>query len=274
MERRTRQLGTSRRDFLRGLGLGAVGAAGLGAAVVGAASYLRGASSGPDSESAAASSTTSSTDPLDVSSTTGEPARPDPSVAIPVICRDAWGAREPSGLLPPHEISKITVHHSASVLTDNTQAPSHLRSAQRFHLDEGFVDLAYHYVIDANGNVYEARSLEQPGETFTDYDPTGHLLITCEGSFDQQPVPDAQFEALVRMIAWGTREFAVSFEAVRTHRDYTPTECPGEALYARLNDGSLPDRVRSVVGAGVTTIRLCGAEGVQTVADIEAGIPS
>jgi len=43
--------------------------------------------------------------------------------------------------------------------------------------DRNWIDIPYHFLIDPNGNVYEGRNVFTVGETATEYDPTGHLLI-------------------------------------------------------------------------------------------------
>src|SRR5687768_11080303 len=64
------------------------------------------------------------------------------------ICRSSWGGRPATGAYIPHEISRITVHHSAVALRDNRKAPAQLRSFQTDHQSRGWVDIAYHMLID------------------------------------------------------------------------------------------------------------------------------
>ena len=52
----------------------------------------------------------------------------------------------------------MTLHHTAVVLGDNSNAPARLRQHQRYHQnDRGWIDIAYHVSVDRNGNIYEAR---------------------------------------------------------------------------------------------------------------------
>lgn len=163
------------------------------------------------------------------------------------------------------------VHHSAVVLDDNRNAPERLRAHQSFHQSRGFADLAYHVVVDGHGHVYEGRDPATPGETFTEYDPEGWYLVTCEGNFDEQPLPDAQRRSLERLLAWAADEFGVDPAAIRAHSDVSPTACPGDAIEAVFADGSLIDGVRALVAGGVTTTRICGGDGEARVAAIETG---
>ena len=46
------------------------------------------------------------------------------------ICRSSWGASAPTGAFTRHQISRITLHHSAVVLRNNRKAPSQLRRSR------------------------------------------------------------------------------------------------------------------------------------------------
>jgi hypothetical protein len=187
-----------------------------------------------------------------------------------VICRSAWGAVDATPEVVRHRIEKLTLHHTAVLLDDNADAPSRARSHQRYHLDSGFSDLAYHFMVDLEGNVLEGRSLDHVGETFTEYDPTGHFLVCCEGNYDEQSPTQAQLESVVRLLAWAASEFDVDVSTLSGHRDLASTTCPGDNLYAVLADGSLTSAVHAARAAGVVRRDLCNAAGAARVAEIES----
>ncbi len=191
-------------------------------------------------------------------------------ISIDVICRDAWGAQPQSGDYTSHTISNITVHHTAVVLASNTQAPARARQHQEYHQSRGWPDLAYHYLIDANGHIYAGRPVDAVGDTGTDYDPTGHFLVCCEGDFNEQTISDAQYQSLVNLVAWGAAEFGVDPLDVRGHRDVATTSCPGDNLYPFVRDGVLADDVSAVVGP-LEIRTVCGDEGLELVAAVEEG---
>ena len=56
---------------------------------------------------------------------------------IDLLCRRAWGAQKPTGEFKRHRIKRMTVHHSAVILSDNRDAPAHIRSHQRSHTSPG-----------------------------------------------------------------------------------------------------------------------------------------
>ncbi len=191
-------------------------------------------------------------------------------VRLEVIGRDGWGAAA-SGELGSHTIEKVTFHHTGSALTDNRLAPFRMRDHQAYHQQQGWPDLAYHFVIDRNGHVYEGRPIGAPGDTSTDYDPAGHFLPVLDGNFDEQEPTEAQLAALAVLMAWAVEEFDLRTSAVGTHRDYASTACPGSALYGRLGD--LLGRMHSVRSIGpVELVLLRGDEAVARVADIETGV--
>jgi hypothetical protein len=192
---------------------------------------------------------------------------------VEVICKDAWGAAPVQGEFVGHQIERLTVHHTAVLMGSNTEAPGRMRSYQRYHQEQGWPDIAYHYLIDANGNVYEGRPVGARGDTFTDYDPTGHFLVCCDGHFDQQPIPAAQLAALTDVLAWAAIEYGAGPSTIAGHSDYASTTCPGSSLAALVADGTLHASVEQRIDSGKVSLAvLCGSAGLQRVADIEAGL--
>ena len=191
---------------------------------------------------------------------------------VDVLCRRAWGASKPTGEFERHRIKRMTVHHSAVVLSDNRDAPAHIRSHQRSHQARGWPDIAYHLVIDRNGNVYEGRPLWAVPDTATDYDPTGHFTVMCEGNFQEQRPSRAQVSALVDVLAWASERFDVAPRTISGHQDHASTACPGASLQRLIDRGEIRRRVKERLAAGgVQVSDLCGAEGRQRVEAIEAG---
>ncbi|WP_243410729.1 N-acetylmuramoyl-L-alanine amidase [Mycobacterium kansasii] len=200
------------------------------------------------------------------------PPAPRPAAAQ-LLCRDSWGARPalPGGR--PNPITRATVHHSATVLGANSNAPSRFRQDQLYHQDQlGWIDIAYHVGIDHGGNIYELRKPEIAGDTATEYDPIGHFLVLCEGNFDQEPVSEPLFNSLALVCAWAAQRYNFPPDMVAAHRDFAQTACPGANLYARMTSGELRRQVKFLLeNGGVDLLLLCGAEGLARVAAIEAG---
>jgi hypothetical protein len=193
---------------------------------------------------------------------------------VTVLCRDAWEAAAPRDGGQPHRIRRITVHHSAVVLGDNRKAPDRVRQHQRFHQDSrGWIDIAYHYGVDRNGHVYELRDPGLAGDTGTNYDPAGHLLLLAEGDFDREQPTDAQLTSVARLAAAGIGRYGLEGDlgtVVSGHRDHASTSCPGASLYAQLDE--LRTAVQRELDAGGVDLRpWCGADARARVEDIRAG---
>jgi hypothetical protein len=259
-------------------GTGALFAAGL----VGGLGVIRRPSasnpSGPDTAGTLEMSTPSAaTDPSVATVTTTSTSRPPqpastaPHRSIEVICRHAWGARPPGDGLRSHEIERLTLHHTAAPLVTNADTPSRARSSQAFHQGEGFADLAYHFLVDGNGTILEGRSAEFAGETFTSYDPTGHLLVCCEGNYNEQDPTAAQLAALADLFTWAAQAFSVDPASLGGHRDYAATSCPGDRLFGLVADGTLGGMIGDRIATRFERIDTCGSGGIARIEAIEAG---
>lgn len=231
--------------------------------------------SAPDPTTTTAQDTTTTSTLQDTTSstatteTTTEAASPVTAGAvsgstIEVIPRSAWGAVA-AGEFISHVVERITYHHSAVGFLDNRLGPARFRQHQEFHQSLGWPDIAYHLMIDRDGNVYEGRPFDAIGDTGTDYDPTGHFLPLCEGNFDEHDPSDAQLEALAAVIGWARTRFGT--DVVGIHRDYASTSCPGDRLVAR-HDAVVAASERYL---GMSLVLLSAEEGAAKVAAIEAG---
>jgi hypothetical protein len=190
---------------------------------------------------------------------------------LTALCREAWGAA-PAAAGRPHQIQQITVHHSAGLLTNNRAVPARLLGYQRNHQQRGWVDLAYHWIVDAEGNLYEGRSTDYAGDTATDYDPAGHFLALCDGNFEEQALPPAQLDGLARLLAWAVQRYGLGVELISGHRDHAATACPGAALYDTLQTGELIGRVQAYLDAGPIHLeRVCGGDAEAHINRIEQG---
>lgn len=263
-----------RRRFLR--------AAGLGLVILPASRFLAACANEAKTSSSTSQATTLM--PTTASSTalpptaadqppaTDAPAEAAAPASIEAICRDAWGANPVGEGLEAHTIERLTVHHTAALLDDNRRAPARLRSHQMFHQSKGWPDIAYHYAVDGNGNVYEGRPTDYRGDTGTNYNPTGHFLVVAEGNFDSQDIPAAQVAGVAAVLAWAATRFGVSPETIRGHRDWASTSCPGASFYPLVADGSLRAATDALLAAGGVELDVvCGDAAVARVAAIEAG---
>jgi hypothetical protein len=158
---------------------------------------------------------------------------------ITIIPRSGWNAIEPKPY-KQHTPGRITVHHEGTRLTVEDDAARKIRNIQVWGMgkDRNWADIPYHFLIAPDGTIYEGRNVYTVGETATEYDPTGHLLITCLGNLEEQEVPEAQLKSLVQLIAWCVDKYKLPLETLGTHRDYSKqTTCPGKNLYHYFENG-------------------------------------
>ena len=169
-----------------------------------------------------------------------------------IISRDEWGAR-PLNLEAPEEfglfdaqsnpegvlyypddlrtvLNTIVVHHSAYP----NGGPQEI---QDLHMDgRGFADIAYHFLIDADGTIYEGRKLDIRGAHVQGFN-TGSVGIVLLGNFNEQQPSEAQLISLRGLVDYLRYTYEIRYLA--GHKDYPDqspdgTECPGDNLYPLL----------------------------------------
>ena len=163
--------------------------------------------------------------------------------------RSSWNAAEPRPY-KQHVPERITIHHEGTMFEKGDDAPKHIKNVQTWGMgtDRNWIDIPYHFLIDPEGIICEGRNIFTVGETATEYDPTGHLLITCLGNFEEQEISDEQLESLINLIAYCCQRYSISPETIASHRDYSnQTVCPGKNLYKYLENGYIKDEVRKIL---------------------------
>lgn len=152
----------------------------------------------------------------------------------------------------PHQIRMITLHHSGSPepLRPEDDPVEKLRGLQAWgQADKNWWDVPYHFLIDLNGRIYEGRDWRYMGETNTEYDPRGHLLISVLGNYDLQEPTPAQIDAVTELMAWAAAEFDVPPDRIYGHGELAETSCPGRHLRRYLEDGTFREGVRRRLAA-------------------------
>lgn len=168
-----------------------------------------------------------------------------------IIRRAEWGWKAIQDTLPQHSISKITIHHSGVVFPDGKDPLGYVRHLQDWsRAEKSWIDIPYHFMIAPNGDIYETRPINYPGDTNTDYDVRGHALICVIGNFEEQKVTQAQWISLVDLSAFLAKHFSVPVSEIKGHKDYTETLCPGKDLYQYIASGELQKQVQRVLDSG------------------------
>ena len=168
---------------------------------------------------------------------------------LSIASRSAWNADSPR-LCKTHVPVRITVHHEGTQLLLTDDAAKKIKRIQTWGMgkDRNWTDIPYHFLIAPDGTIYEGRNVHTVGETATEYDPSGHLLITCLGNFEKQEVFPEQLSSLIRLIAYCSIKYSIPVETLSTHRDNSAqTTCPGKNLYHYFENGYVLAEVKKLL---------------------------
>jgi len=168
---------------------------------------------------------------------------------VQIHSRSEWNAAAPKAY-KSHVPSKITIHHEGEIFDPNKQSSQqHIKNIQTWGMSDArnWSDIPYHFLIDFDGNVFEGRNVFTAGETATEYNPEGHLLITCFGNFEEQKVTEKQLKSLIELTAYCCTKYQINPSSIKAHRDYAKTLCPGEDLYRYIETGYLQSEVEKKI---------------------------
>ncbi|HCK98979.1 MAG TPA: N-acetylmuramoyl-L-alanine amidase [Candidatus Marinimicrobia bacterium] len=167
---------------------------------------------------------------------------------VKVIKRSEWDWKPLVTDLPQHEITKITIHHGGVDYPPGKDPVEHIRNLQDWSRKEKkWIDIPYHFMIDPAGVIYEARPINYPGATNTDYDLIGHAQICLMGNYENAEVNRSQLKAIVEITAYLVERFNVPLYDIKGHKDYTETLCPGKNLYQYLKNGTIQNQVSDIL---------------------------
>ncbi len=182
-----------------------------------------------------------------------------------IVPRVSWGADESIRRGPPAyaaDVRLAIVHHTAGRSDySRSEAAAIVKAIQLFHVQgNGWNDIGYNFLVDRFGTVYEGRfgGTERPvvGAHAQGFN-TGSVGIAVLGTYGGTQPSKAAQDAIAELLAWrldvdhvdpasfltfisgGSERYAngipVTLRAVSGHRDTGFTECPGNALYAKLD---------------------------------------
>ena len=200
-----------------------------------------------------------------------------------VISRAAWGADESirKGTPSFSRVRKLFVHHTVTSNNDSDPA-ARIRAIYAMHVQSnGWNDIGYNFLIDANGNVYEGRYSRayDPGEIPKGENRNGLGVIGAHvsghntfsagiamlGTFTDTSPTAAARQALVNLLAWKADRHGIhplwsdlytnggtsrTFPNIAGHRDVDTTACPGTTLWSALSSirSDVENRIQSLSG--------------------------
>lgn len=197
---------------------------------------------------------------------------PDRARALSINSRSAWATdRPPKGPLLSEDVRFLLVHHSASRNGHTTaDAPAILRSFYDFHTgpEKGWNDIAYNFLIDAGGGIWEGRAGSITGSVAGDATGgnQGYSQLVCLiGDFNAGNPTTEALMSVVSLLAWladkhgiatapgSTATFVskgsnrwpegttVSTPTINGHRSMSKTSCPGDRLYGYVAGSLMAD---------------------------------
>lgn len=158
-----------------------------------------------------------------------------PDVPNGIVSRSQWtrsGVARPKEINPLGGVSRITIHHDAIVSTDlrsSADVARRIESIRRSHVQRGWADIGYHYIVDPSGRVWEGRSTAFQGAHVEDNNEN-NLGVMVLGNFDVHAPTQAATVALERFVASRMQAYRVPLSRVYTHKEIRSTACPGTRL--------------------------------------------
>lgn len=153
---------------------------------------------------------------------------------------DLGWAPSPAGYANPKK--GLVIHYDSSNLgladKPHSACVTYWKNTRSFHTgpSRGWADIGYSFFACPHGYVLEGRGLfktqaAQPGGNTTYYSCT-----LAGGPSD--PITPAQINAVRQLRQWLMEPASSISGAVKGHRDFISTSCPGDAAYALVKDGT------------------------------------
>lgn len=125
----------------------------------------------------------------------------------------------------------IIIHHSAT-LRDKTT----FKAVDEYHRSLGWGGCGYHYFIEANGHIWQARKDNQEGCHCLHKGLNGKSIGIClAGNFCEEEPTGAQLKSLEGFLDNKSKEFLIPIKNILGHQETGAiTLCPGKNLLIRL----------------------------------------
>ena len=130
---------------------------------------------------------------------------------------------------------RLTVHHSGSVVEDESEQAvmEHLEGIVAGHIERGYADVGYHFMIDRSGCAWEGRSLTHEGAHVFNQNER-NIGVMLLGNFDEQHPTHKQIASLEEIVPLLCERYRIKRQRVYGHRDLAPSICPGKNLYPHV----------------------------------------
>lgn len=113
----------------------------------------------------------------------------------------------------------IILHHAAAETCS-------AEDIHRWHLNNGWAGIGYHFVVRKDGKVYRGRPIDAVG-AHTYGRNTDCIGICFEGNFENEEMPEVQKNAGIELVSW-LLEIYPEITEITKHMDHNATACPGK----------------------------------------------
>ncbi len=193
----------------------------------------------------------------------------------PINSRASWGAVPPVCNLSYCTVTHLGIHHTASpseyTSTSWAECAANVLATQTYHMvSRGWCDIGYNFLVCVHGQLWEGRAGGDDVRGAHDGFNCGSMGTAFMGYFHppySQVPTQAMLDAYEELGAWKCDQRGIDpwgsgwyagYGAVMTnvygHRDVKSTSCPGDLLYADLDEirGAIDQRLQG--GGGISLI--------------------
>lgn len=160
-----------------------------------------------------------------------------------LVTRAQWGAApakaEPADMPTANGVKVHWIGGPYTTPSDHSQCSAEVRSIQQEHLNnptQGWVDIAYNFVVCQHGYVFEGRGLRKESGANGDQPLNKADYAVCAIQGTNENAQDALKSGLRDAIEYLQANGAGS--EILGHRDGYNTDCPGDELYGWVHAGA------------------------------------
>ncbi|PDW00589.1 OmpL47-type beta-barrel domain-containing protein [Candidatus Chloroploca asiatica] len=155
--------------------------------------------------------------------------RPQVFADPPLVPREAWNADAPGSGLIPHTPVRIVLSHEARNCCAGDALAARVRSNQIVHLNNGWPDIAYHYIIAPDGTIFAGRDvMMQSNSSYAAANPSyqldGSIVIGVLGNYDLQEPTAASVRSITWLMAWLCQHHTIAPDAIYTLAQVAPLD--------------------------------------------------
>lgn len=131
------------------------------------------------------------------------------------------------------EVDSIIIHHT--YIPDSKYIEKYgfkytLQIIQKSHINRGFDDIGYHYLIDLYGNIYKGRENIHKGAHCVPNSGKLGVALIIDGNNEDMTI--SMYDSLLLLLTKLVLEYNLNpINDIYGHKDFNNTECPGSNIY-------------------------------------------